>query len=232
MKKKNKKGGAKKAKAEASTDAAAAESTDAPATTDDAAPPSTTGEQVIIDADENEKAVDDTEDKADDASPPSLAQQSKLRSTSFRAGAGSGSPLSPTDGGSGDTAPEIYKKHVARIEELEKENKRLSKESTDAEKRWQKAEAELADLREAEGDGAKGGDEDTEKLVRTCTCTRTIADVSLLTHVAEERDCIPTEAEHAAAAAGVAWIGPPGLGLDGLAAGRPTGADRLQVVDD
>ena len=66
------------------------------------------------------------------------------------------------------TAPEIYKKQVARIEELEKENERLTKDTTDSEKRWKKAEGELEDLREsgdASGQTAGSGDE-VEKLVR------------------------------------------------------------------
>lgn len=90
----------------------------------------------------------------------SLPQQSKLRSSSFRAGTVSptGFPLSPE----GETAPDIYRKQVARIEDLEKENKRLAKEASDAEKRWQKAEDELADLREADRDGS---DSQVEKLV-------------------------------------------------------------------
>ncbi|KAK3327858.1 hypothetical protein B0T19DRAFT_422997 [Cercophora scortea] len=97
------------------------------------------------------------------ASPPSLAEQSKARSTSFRKASISG-PLSPgTFSPEGETAPEIYRKHVSRIEELERENKRLAKESADAEKRWQKAEEELADLREADRDGGKeGGDTDSQ----------------------------------------------------------------------
>ncbi|OTA90493.1 hypothetical protein M434DRAFT_22907 [Hypoxylon sp. CO27-5] len=91
--------------------------------------------------------------------PASLSQQSKLRSSSFRAGTVSptGFPLSPE----GETAPDIYRKQVARIEDLEKENKRLAKEASDAEKRWQKAEDELADLREADRDGS---DSQIEKL--------------------------------------------------------------------
>ncbi|KAK1991781.1 hypothetical protein LX36DRAFT_662989 [Colletotrichum falcatum] len=101
---------------------------------------------------------------------PSRAEQSKLRSASFRQGsvsAGSG-PLSPgAQGAEGETATDIYRKHVARIEELEKENKRLAKESTDSEKRWKKAEEELADLREAEGEGKGGSDGQIEKLVST-----------------------------------------------------------------
>lgn len=62
------------------------------------------------------------------------------------AGATSPGPFSPE----GDTAPDIYRKHVARIEELERENRRLAKETADSEKKWQKAEGELADLREAD----------------------------------------------------------------------------------
>lgn len=63
----------------------------------------------------------------------------------------------------GETAPDIYRKHVARIEELEKENKRLAKEASDAETRWQKAETELADIRDDDGAGEKTGGE-VEKL--------------------------------------------------------------------
>lgn len=121
---------------------------------------------------EDAAAVED--EKADESSQsatPSLAQQSKLRSTSFRTGSGPGTgPSSPAPfSPDGDTAPDIYRKHVARIEELEKENRRLSKEATDSEKRWKKAEEELSDLREADGDEtpAKGAtDGQAEKLVR------------------------------------------------------------------
>uniref|UniRef100_L2FV80 M protein repeat protein n=1 Tax=Colletotrichum fructicola (strain Nara gc5) TaxID=1213859 RepID=L2FV80_COLFN len=98
------------------------------------------------------------------ASQPSLAQQSKLRSASFRQGSISTGPLSPgAQGPEGETATDIYRKQVARIEELEKENKRLTKESTDSEKRWKKAEEELADLRETEG-GSNGAESQVEKL--------------------------------------------------------------------
>lgn len=95
------------------------------------------------------------------ATTTTAAQQSKARSTSFRQGSISiphpgaavvGSPFSPE----GETAPDIYRKHVTRIEELERENKRLGREASEAEKRWEKAEEELADWREKEGGG--GGD--------------------------------------------------------------------------
>jgi hypothetical protein len=85
---------------------------------------------------------------------PSISVQSKARSASFRQAAGGplspGYPFSPD----GETAPDIYRKQALRIEELEKENKRLTKEAADGEKRWKKAEEELEDLREAD-DGPK-----------------------------------------------------------------------------
>ncbi|KAH6604560.1 hypothetical protein Trco_006267 [Trichoderma cornu-damae] len=116
---------------------------------------------------EEAKAEDRPEERASEplaSETPSLAQQSKLRSTSFRAGSTVGpGPMSPGPfSPEGDTAPDIYRKHVARIEELEKENKRLAKEASDSEKRWKKAEEELADLRES--DGKDSGDGQAEKL--------------------------------------------------------------------
>jgi predicted RNase H-like nuclease (RuvC/YqgF family) len=53
-----------------------------------------------------------------------------------------------------NTAPDIYRKQALRIEELEKENKRLAKEASEGERRWKKAEEELEELREAEGDSS------------------------------------------------------------------------------
>ncbi|KAK4122306.1 hypothetical protein N657DRAFT_576411 [Parathielavia appendiculata] len=111
---------------------------------------------------------------AQSTSTPSLAQQSKARSASFRQGSVSASGAVPLSSGAGtgmglfspegETAPDIYRKHVLRIEELEKENKALAKGAKDAEKRWQKAEEELADLREREGTPAGEVGEDISKL--------------------------------------------------------------------
>ncbi|KAE8452914.1 hypothetical protein EG329_013186 [Mollisiaceae sp. DMI_Dod_QoI] len=114
---------------------------------------------------EEPKEVEDTESKNADektAPPtstshtrqPSLSLESKMRSASFRAG--TGGPLSPNYGFSpeGDTAPDIYRKQAIRIEELEKENKRLAKEASDGERRWKKAEEELEEMREAEDEVA------------------------------------------------------------------------------
>lgn len=116
--------------------------------------------------DENDKDEDDDNNEDDDvvgsptskASAPSLSEQSRLRSTSFRhGGPGPSGPLSPT--GDGETAADIYRKQAARIDELERQNKRLAKDAADAEKRWQKAEDALGDTR----DGADSSE--LEKLV-------------------------------------------------------------------
>jgi hypothetical protein len=110
---------------------------------------------------------------------PSLSLQSKMRSSSFRAS--SGGPLSPNYppfSPDGDTAPDIYRKQALKIEELEKENKRLAKETTDGERRWKKAEEELEELREAEDDTTSkknigsGSSEELEKLVRNSCAVR------------------------------------------------------------
>ncbi|KJZ73858.1 hypothetical protein HIM_06751 [Hirsutella minnesotensis 3608] len=118
----------------------------------------------------DEKPANDEDEKSPPVTP-SLAEQSKIRSTSFRAGSGSG-PVPPSPGPlgpEGETAPEIYRKHVAKIEELEKENKRLAKEAADSERRWKKAEEALSDVREADGESGapqdkSGTDEEMEKL--------------------------------------------------------------------
>ncbi|KIW14618.1 hypothetical protein PV08_07402 [Exophiala spinifera] len=65
---------------------------------------------------------------------PSVSIQSKIRSTSFR----DNGPLSPA------VAPGT----LLRIEELERENKRLAKEAEEHEKRWRRVEEELEELRE------------------------------------------------------------------------------------
>jgi hypothetical protein len=175
-------GGSKKGdKAEAAAPAPAAD--DAPPSPATAEPTATESPEKEPEQQEEEKPTEEfpdaPEDTAADAKPasasttPSLSQQSKARSTSFRQG--SSGPLSPSLSGAaglglfspeGETAPDIYRKHVLRIEELEKENKALGKEAKDAEKRWQKAEGELADLREGETAAAAGeGGGDVGKLV-------------------------------------------------------------------
>lgn len=94
---------------------------------------------------------------------PSLSLQSKMRSTSFRRQSSISyvpdashspsavlkSPTLPPLTPDGDTMPDIYRKQALRLEELEKENRRLEKEAQAGESRWRKAEEELEELREA-----------------------------------------------------------------------------------
>ncbi|BDD57768.1 hypothetical protein MAP00_003110 [Monascus purpureus] len=94
---------------------------------------------------------------------PSLSVQSKLRSSSFRSSytsqgatsppsaAGKASPLPPLTA-DGDSVHEVFRKHTARIEELEKENKRLEREVEDANTICRKTEDQLQELREANVD--------------------------------------------------------------------------------
>jgi hypothetical protein len=155
MKKKSKKSGATKKdkeKEEASLDAKPEATTSAAA--DEPAP-----ETAVEEATE--------EPSSPTQATSSLTRQSKLRSSSFRQG-----PLSPTGTSlspEGETAADIYRKQVARIEDLEKENKRLAKEASDAERRYKKAEEDLADLQEADRDESENSQ--VEKLVRSpCAC--------------------------------------------------------------
>ncbi|MCJ1418479.1 hypothetical protein MMC32_004827 [Xylographa parallela] len=93
---------------------------------------------------------------------PSLSLQSKMRSSSFRQTSTPQTPLSPTTNGSkqlglpalspdGDAVTEIYRKQAFRLDELEKENKKLLKDVETVESRWRKTEEELEELRETNG---------------------------------------------------------------------------------
>lgn len=88
---------------------------------------------------------------------PSLSVQSKMRSSSFRNSISTAvspgpsikspplPPLAPGD----EQIHEVFRRQTARVEELEKENKRLEKEYSNANARREKAEEELEDLRES-----------------------------------------------------------------------------------
>ncbi|KAH7407480.1 hypothetical protein BKA64DRAFT_597117 [Cadophora sp. MPI-SDFR-AT-0126] len=134
---------------------------DNPDTATETAPPATNGdENTGMTGDgskDQEELVAELNNSELPQRQPSLSLQSKMRSSSFRQS--SGAPLSPSYGFSpeGDTAPEIYRKQAARIEELEKENKRLAREVSDGERRWKKAEQELEDFREADVESAEEG---------------------------------------------------------------------------
>ena len=115
---------------------------------------------------------------------PSLSIQSKMRSSSFRHASGSATniptspvaatgltPLSPES----NSMSEIYRKQAVRLEELERENKKLTKDLDASENRWRKAEEELEELRSNSAqiaelktrvDKSEGKAEEVEKLVR------------------------------------------------------------------
>lgn len=219
MKKKKKKGASSSSKAEPKEEVEAPAPEAVEDTTEQPQPSQDADDTAVEEAkaegepeDQQEDKQDDKlEDKASESSPsetPSLAQQSKLRSTSFRAGSlASPGPMSPGPfSPEGDTAPDIYRKHVARIEELEKENKRIIKEAADSEKRWKKAEEELADLRESDGKDDKDGQ--TEKLVRKVERNRTLSSAYMLQELltngaAEGGDCVSTAPKLSAAATSI-----------------------------
>lgn len=91
----------------------------------------------------------------------SVSLQSKIRSASFRQGA---TPTSPGAMGD-DEFPDIYRKQMARIDELEKENKRLVAEVQEAQARWKKNEEELEEVRERAADQQQN-DGESEEVVR------------------------------------------------------------------
>jgi DNA repair exonuclease SbcCD ATPase subunit len=88
---------------------------------------------------------------------PSLSVQSKMRSSSFRnsistavsPGSSIKSPPLPPLAPGDEQIHEVFRRQTARVEELEKENKRLEKEFTAANAGREKAEEELEDLRES-----------------------------------------------------------------------------------
>lgn len=117
---------------------------------------------------------------------PSLSLQSQLRSSSFRQTSVSQAPTSPPLNGGrspklpvlspeGDSLNEIYRKQAFRLDELERDNRRLAKDARENEARWKKAEEELEELRESSGEVAElksragkvdAKSEEIEKLVR------------------------------------------------------------------
>lgn len=106
--------------------------------------------------------------KASHGRKPSVAIESRQRSESFYRSGAAGTPTSPnpvTPGG-GITS-EVYREQAHRIEELEKENKKLAVEVEENQARWQKGEEELEELREGRGDVALAVEKgkETDKLV-------------------------------------------------------------------
>lgn len=94
----------------------------------------------------------------------SISLQTKMRSSSFRRSSLSQGPLSPSGARSpdlpllspdGDSINSLYRKQAARLDELERENKRLAREAQETDNKWKQTEEELEELREASGDVAE-----------------------------------------------------------------------------
>lgn len=97
---------------------------------------------------------------------PSVAVESRQRSESFYRSGVPTSP-SPVTAGGGITS-EVYREQAQKIEELERENKRLADEVEEHHGRWKKGEEELEELRESRGDVALAAEKgkEADNLVR------------------------------------------------------------------
>ncbi|KAH0566010.1 hypothetical protein GP486_000601 [Trichoglossum hirsutum] len=105
---------------------------------------------------------------------PSLSVQSKMRSSSFRRSpisasdspeAGVRSPTLPVLSPEGDTITNIYRKQASRLEELERENRKLTKEAKvweEKEAKWLQKEEELEELVTVKGEVDKWREDATK----------------------------------------------------------------------
>ncbi|KAF2740242.1 hypothetical protein EJ04DRAFT_602678 [Polyplosphaeria fusca] len=107
----------------------------------------------IDDDDDDEEPAELPKPAQSHGRKPSVAVESRIRSTSFYRGDAAGTPISPT-AATGEISKEIYQKQAQRIEELERENKRLTGDVEKGEQRWKQSEEELELLREEKGDAA------------------------------------------------------------------------------
>ncbi|KAI8943044.1 hypothetical protein NX059_001080 [Plenodomus lindquistii] len=147
------------AEAEASSTTTADAEPATPAAEADAKPEEDATEPIETTAEPAEQSEDDEAPselpvpKLSHGRKPSVAIESRQRSESFYR---SGAPVSPgplSPGGGGVTS-EVYREQAQKIEELEKENKRLASEVEENQNKWRKGEEELEELREAKGDVA------------------------------------------------------------------------------
>jgi hypothetical protein len=93
--------------------------------------------------------------KASHGRKPSIAIESRQRSESFYRSGATGTPTSPNPAiPAGGITSEVYREQALKIEELERENKRLASEVEENQNRWKKGEEELEELREGRGDVA------------------------------------------------------------------------------
>ncbi|KAJ2903020.1 hypothetical protein MKZ38_010526 [Zalerion maritima] len=149
---------------------------------------------------------------------PSLSEQSKMRSASFRGGNPPANALSPT----GETAPDIYRKHVARIEELEKENKRLSQEASNATKRWEKAEEELA-AKDEESSSEEDSDDEESGTVKKLK-----NEIAALQRQNSQLQSQPNRPRHASSAS-MSLAGPPPAEMDALLKSKTSQIESMEL---
>jgi hypothetical protein len=167
--KKKKAGGAKKKKEDKSEAPAEAEASTEATTTEDkpeeAAPePDEATSASPAPAEDDDEPSELAVSKPSHGHKPSVAIESRQRSESFFRSGAAGGPLSPGGGVTG----EVYREQHQKIEELEKDNKRLASEIEENQTRWKKGEEELEELREGRGDVALAVEKgkEADKLVR------------------------------------------------------------------
>jgi hypothetical protein len=165
------------------------EKTEAPAEAEASTPTDQPGEKLeepAVDAEEaaalSPAPVEDDDEPSELAAPkasharkPSVAIESRQRSESFYRSGAAGTPTSPgaVTPGAGITS-EMYREQALRIDELERENRRLASEVEDGETRWKKGEEELEDLREGRGDVALAVEKGKEADKLVCAVIRII----------------------------------------------------------
>jgi hypothetical protein len=152
-------GGKKKDK----TEAAAEASTEAPAEAEAEAEASNTPAEA---EEKPEEAAPEATEEVTPASPgavdddepselPSKSAHGRKPSMAIESFYRAGGPTSPTGlTPAGGVSSEIYREQVQRIEELEKENSRLTGEVDEYKGKWSKGEEELEEFREGRGDVA------------------------------------------------------------------------------
>jgi len=121
--------------------------------------------------------------KASHGRKPSVAVESRQRSESFYRSGAAGGPLSP---GAGVTS-EVYREQALRIEELERENKRLAGEVEESQNKWKKGEEELEELREGRGDVALAVEKGKEADKLVCLHIG-VRDVVVLTYYKQKEE--------------------------------------------
>ena len=102
---------------------------------------------------------------------------------------------------------DIYRKQATRLDELEKENRRLAKEASEAEGRWKSLEAELEEMRESSlevselksrAQKADAKDEEIINLVRKVYPSCALRSRLGSNWIIEKRKCLPHPPKHAA----------------------------------